>query len=224
MYVILTSKPGQFRTEPVDGVVPVESYDYLFYGRRTTHFVIAELQRETKIRVVEERRPRSSTTCRPSFSSASTRSRPRATRCAAGQLRQHGPATGAGLSPAAAPIRYGLNDDPDHLPEQRQQGRHRSANSNLLRVSLREKAAFPSSAAAACAAPASAGSNRASSTPTRSSRRNTSTSAPKNWPPAIAWPARPSSTATSACRGRSSRRCRADAAAPSAPSETGSIA
>ncbi|AOY95835.1 ferredoxin [Cupriavidus sp. USMAA2-4] len=57
MYVILTSKPGQFRTEPVDGVVPVESYDYLFYGRRTTHFVIAELQRETKIRVVEETPP-----------------------------------------------------------------------------------------------------------------------------------------------------------------------
>jgi len=57
MYVILTSKPGQFRTEPVEGLRAVESYDYLFYGRKTAHFVIAELQRETKVRVVEESQP-----------------------------------------------------------------------------------------------------------------------------------------------------------------------
>ena len=29
-YVILTSKPGQFRTEPVEGIRPIEAYDYLF--------------------------------------------------------------------------------------------------------------------------------------------------------------------------------------------------
>ena len=32
MYVILTSKPGQFSTEIVDGLRPLEAYDYLFYG------------------------------------------------------------------------------------------------------------------------------------------------------------------------------------------------
>ena len=55
MYVILTSKPGQFRTEVTDGLKPLEAYDYLFYGQKKAHFVIAELTKdETRIRVVEE--------------------------------------------------------------------------------------------------------------------------------------------------------------------------
>jgi hypothetical protein len=55
MYVILTSKPGQFRTEAVDGLRPLEAYDYVFYGQTKAHFVIAELLEErTKIRVVED--------------------------------------------------------------------------------------------------------------------------------------------------------------------------
>ena len=54
MYVILTSKPGQFRTEIVDGLRPLQAYDYLFYGIRKATFVIAELVKETKIRVVDE--------------------------------------------------------------------------------------------------------------------------------------------------------------------------
>jgi hypothetical protein len=55
MYVILTSKPGQFRTEAVDGLRPLEAYDYRFYGQTKAHFVIAELVEEsTKIRVVED--------------------------------------------------------------------------------------------------------------------------------------------------------------------------
>lgn len=54
MYVILTSKPGQFRTEIVDGLRPLESYDYLFYGNKKANFVIAELLNETKVRVIDE--------------------------------------------------------------------------------------------------------------------------------------------------------------------------
>ena len=55
MYVILTSKPGQFRTEVVGGLRPLEAYDYLFYGHTKAHFVIAELLEErTKIRVIED--------------------------------------------------------------------------------------------------------------------------------------------------------------------------
>lgn len=57
MYVILCSKPGKYRTEVVDGLVAVESYDYLFYGRTTAVFVIAELVRPAKVRVVEEAGP-----------------------------------------------------------------------------------------------------------------------------------------------------------------------
>ena len=54
MYVILTSKPGQFRTEIADGLRPLAAYDYLFYGIRKATFVIAELVEETKVRVIDE--------------------------------------------------------------------------------------------------------------------------------------------------------------------------
>lgn len=55
MYVILTSKPGQFTTVIRDGVRPLEAYDYFFYGTKKAHFVIAELLDErAKIRVVED--------------------------------------------------------------------------------------------------------------------------------------------------------------------------
>ena len=57
MYVILTSKPGQFRTELAEGLLPVEAYDYLFHGRCRAHFVIAELSRPLKVRVVDEAFP-----------------------------------------------------------------------------------------------------------------------------------------------------------------------
>ncbi|MGN6461069.1 MAG: ferredoxin [Pseudolabrys sp.] len=55
MYVILTSKPGQFRTEIVDGLRPLQAYDYLFYGQKKAHFVIAELVNEDiKVKVIDE--------------------------------------------------------------------------------------------------------------------------------------------------------------------------
>ncbi|MGQ0653706.1 MAG: ferredoxin [Betaproteobacteria bacterium] len=54
MYVILTSKPGQFRTELAEGLDPVEAYDYLFCGRKRAGFVIAELKREVKVKIVDE--------------------------------------------------------------------------------------------------------------------------------------------------------------------------
>ncbi|HUA77028.1 MAG TPA: ferredoxin [Acetobacteraceae bacterium] len=57
MYVILTSKSGQFRTETGDGIEPRETYDYLFYGQRRARFVIAELTRAAKIRVIDETPP-----------------------------------------------------------------------------------------------------------------------------------------------------------------------
>ena len=57
MYVILTSKPGQFRTEAVPGVQPLETWEYLFYGRSKAIFVIAELvetDKTVKVRVIDE--------------------------------------------------------------------------------------------------------------------------------------------------------------------------
>lgn len=57
MFVILTSKPGKFRTELADGVRPCEIYDYLFYGEKKARFVIAELERETRLRIIDETPP-----------------------------------------------------------------------------------------------------------------------------------------------------------------------
>ena len=53
-YVILTSKDGIFRTEADASLRPVETYDYLFYGRRRARFVLAELLAETRVRIVDE--------------------------------------------------------------------------------------------------------------------------------------------------------------------------
>jgi hypothetical protein len=57
VYVILTSKPGQFRVELTNGLRAVESYDYSYCGRKRAHFVIAELTSPTKVRIVDETPP-----------------------------------------------------------------------------------------------------------------------------------------------------------------------
>jgi hypothetical protein len=54
MYVILTSKVGQFRTDPNDLMTPLEAYDYLFFGKKKAQFVIAELLKDGKVKVTEE--------------------------------------------------------------------------------------------------------------------------------------------------------------------------
>ena len=56
-YIILTSKPGQFRTEPGDGVRPAETYDYFAHGRVRARFVIGEVLSEAKVRVIDETDP-----------------------------------------------------------------------------------------------------------------------------------------------------------------------
>lgn len=57
MYVVLTTRPGEFRTEITRGLKPVESYDYIFYGRKRASFTIAELDEAIKIRIVEDDAP-----------------------------------------------------------------------------------------------------------------------------------------------------------------------
>ena len=59
MYVVLTNKPGEFITEITNGLKPIESYDYIFYGRKRANFTIAELLDNVKIRIVEDEAPRS---------------------------------------------------------------------------------------------------------------------------------------------------------------------
>jgi hypothetical protein len=57
MFVILTSRPGQYRTELGPGLQLCESYDYLFCGRNKARFDIAVLLEDGKIRVVDETPP-----------------------------------------------------------------------------------------------------------------------------------------------------------------------
>ena len=54
MFVILTSKPGQYHTLPSADIELIEAWDYQFYGRLQAQFVIGELLRETKVQVVED--------------------------------------------------------------------------------------------------------------------------------------------------------------------------
>jgi hypothetical protein len=57
MFVILTSKPGQYRTEPGAGVEPVEAWDYVDCGRTRAKFVIASLEGERRVRVIDDSGP-----------------------------------------------------------------------------------------------------------------------------------------------------------------------
>ncbi len=57
MFVILTSRPGQYRTELGDGLQACEAYDYLFAGQPKARFVIASLLRDVRIRVIDEAPP-----------------------------------------------------------------------------------------------------------------------------------------------------------------------
>jgi hypothetical protein len=57
MFVILTSRPGQYRTELGDGLRSCEAYEYTFHGQTKASFVIAELPREVKVRVIDETPP-----------------------------------------------------------------------------------------------------------------------------------------------------------------------
>lgn len=59
MYVILTTKPGTFRTEfgPDEGVTVLEVYDYVFYGKIKAVFSIACLERDIKLVVTEDAPP-----------------------------------------------------------------------------------------------------------------------------------------------------------------------
>ncbi len=56
-YVILTSKPGVFRTELVEGLRPIETYDYVFCGRKRAEFTIAKLSGDVRLRVIDEADP-----------------------------------------------------------------------------------------------------------------------------------------------------------------------
>lgn len=56
-FVILTTKPGQYRTEAGEGIEPVERYDYSLCGRTRAEFVIARMEGSPRVRVIDETPP-----------------------------------------------------------------------------------------------------------------------------------------------------------------------
>jgi len=57
LFVILTSRHGQYRTEVGPGLRLCESYDYIFCGQNKARFDIAVLLHDVKVRVVDETPP-----------------------------------------------------------------------------------------------------------------------------------------------------------------------
>ncbi|SAI50510.1 Uncharacterised protein [Bordetella ansorpii] len=57
MYVILTSKPGRFHTQPGSGMTVVQAYDYVFYGQTRAVFEIAALEAPSRVAIIEDEPP-----------------------------------------------------------------------------------------------------------------------------------------------------------------------
>lgn len=57
MYIVLTSRPGEYRSEPTLGITPVETHDYYYGKRHVAAFVVAKLEGQARVRIVEEAAP-----------------------------------------------------------------------------------------------------------------------------------------------------------------------
>ncbi|GAB3771275.1 hypothetical protein GCM10028796_39720 [Ramlibacter monticola] len=144
MYVILTSKPGQFRSEPGAGMEPREHYDYVLCGRVRARFVVAELQAASRVRIVDEADPAAvnevPSKFLPSFERLEQARGELETLVRFGdldaQLVRHEPpaAPVAPAAPATPRITF-INNKERQVSA--------PANSNLLRVSLREQGGIP---------------------------------------------------------------------------------
>ena len=56
-FVILSSKPGVYHTDPNGDLRVIETWDYRFCGQVKTSFAIAELVHACKVRVIDETPP-----------------------------------------------------------------------------------------------------------------------------------------------------------------------
>ncbi len=54
MYIVMTSRPGQYRSEPTPGITPVETHDYFYGARHVAAFVVARLDAQARVRIVDE--------------------------------------------------------------------------------------------------------------------------------------------------------------------------
>lgn len=54
MYIVLTTKPGEYRSEGGEGVELIASYEYLFYGKLKAIFTIAKISENARVLIIEE--------------------------------------------------------------------------------------------------------------------------------------------------------------------------
>jgi ferredoxin len=143
MYVILTTKPGQFRTEPGEHIVPHELYDYLFCGRMRARFVIGELKDgPARVRIVDE-------TDASLVNEVPAKFLPKFKTLDEARIELDHLVRFGDLDVKL--VRHDLPSDPEvaatqvHITFVRQDGRTVEAapGSNLLRVSLREQGGIP---------------------------------------------------------------------------------
>lgn len=144
MFVILTSKPGQYRSEPGPGMAARELYDYILCDRLRARFLLAELPGPSRVRIVEEAEGGAvndvPTKFLPTFTTLD------AAREALKQLTLYGE-LGSRLVQQPLPDVAAAPAKPDkvHVTFIPSGERRVSAapNSNLLRVSLREQGGIP---------------------------------------------------------------------------------
>jgi ferredoxin len=145
MYAILTSKPGQYRSEPGAGLVAREPYDYHFCGRLRARFLIAEVQGLARVRIVEEGVNGTVNSVPAKF--LPTFETLEAARAELEALIRFGdldaklvrqPLSAEAAAPAPVPARVHVTFLPQD--ERRVSAPHKS---NLLRVSLREQGGIP---------------------------------------------------------------------------------
>ena len=144
MFVILTSKPGQFRTELAQGLTPVEAWDYVWFGRTKAQFVIARIEGEPRITIVEEESPHITNHLPSKFL-------PKFQTLAAAQRELqhlvHFSGTDAKLErrsgPAAPPQEHDAGTLRITFISNGNKVATAAVNSNLLRVSLREQGGIP---------------------------------------------------------------------------------
>lgn len=54
MYIVLTTKPGEYRSEGNGGVEIIASYEYRFYGKTKAIFSIAKISDQARVLIIEE--------------------------------------------------------------------------------------------------------------------------------------------------------------------------
>ncbi|VVE15878.1 1,2-phenylacetyl-CoA epoxidase, subunit E [Pandoraea terrigena] len=139
MYIVLTSRPGQYRSEPTPGITPVETHDYFYGARHIAAFVVARLDGQSRVKIVDETAPSGAnlvpTKCFEKYESV-----PEAVAALESLIgRDHAQARLNRRNPET------LASHMVHITFITNGGKTVEAppNSNLLRVSLREKGGIP---------------------------------------------------------------------------------